>query len=110
MSPLYGHLLSLQNYRIDKTQHYALQLAAHLTLLFNISMMKQTYYHYTHTLETYSVYIFRPIFDRLIGSSLNAKKMKVIFKKYLDFETKYGNEESIMNVKQKAIKYVRQNV
>ena len=35
-----------------KTRHYALQLAAHLTVIFFICMMKQTYYHYTHTLET----------------------------------------------------------
>ena len=37
---LYGTQQSLQNYTLSKTQHYALQLAAHLTA-FNICMTKQ---------------------------------------------------------------------
>ena len=32
--------------------------------------------------------------------------MKSIFKKYLDFETKHGNEDTVASVKQKALEYV----
>ena len=35
--------------KIKYKQHYALQLAAHSTLTFNIYMTKQTYHQYTHT-------------------------------------------------------------
>ena len=48
MHPLHRHTYSNHS-KLYKTQHYALQLASHLTLKFNICMMKQTYYHYTHT-------------------------------------------------------------
>ena len=40
MPPLYSHLY--------KTHHYVLQLAAHLTLAYNICMTKHTYYHHTY--------------------------------------------------------------
>ncbi len=32
--------------------------------------------------------------------------MKTLFKKYLDFEQKFGTEDSVSAVKQKAIEYV----
>ena len=35
--------------------------------------------------------------------------MRFIFKKYLDFEKLYGNEDSIEKVKEQAIKYVENN-
>ena len=38
--------------------------------------------------------------------NLSAKRMKSIFKKYLDFETKYGDDSTVSQVKQKAIAYV----
>ena len=38
--------------------------------------------------------------------SLSAKKMKFFFKRYLDFEKKFGSESSVDSVKQKAVEYV----
>ncbi len=36
-----------------------------------------------------------------------AKKMKFFFKKYLDFEERFGTEEDVSVVKQKAVEYVQ---
>ena len=49
---------------------------------------------------------YRHVFERVIHLSLSAKKMKFFFKRYLDFEKKYGSESSVDNVKQKAVEYV----
>ncbi len=47
--------------------------------------------------------------ERVIHMSFSAKKMKFFFKKYLDFEQKFGSEEDVSIVKQKAVEYVQQN-
>ena len=49
---------------------------------------------------------YRHLFERVIHLSLSAKKIKFFFKRYLDFEKKYGDETSINAVKQKAVEYV----
>ncbi len=36
----------------------------------------------------------------------NTKKLKFVFKKYLDFERKHGTEETLMDAKERAINYV----
>ena len=48
----------------------------------------------------------RELFDRMIGLNLQPKKMKSIFKRYLDFETVHGNQQSIDQVRKKALEYV----
>jgi rRNA biogenesis protein RRP5 len=35
-----------------------------------------------------------------------AKKMKFFFKKYLQFEERYGSEDKVAEVKRKALQYV----
>lgn len=40
---------------------------------------------------------------------LTSKRMKFIFKKYLDFERLHGNEESVEKVKELAAKYVEKS-
>ena len=50
---------------------------------------------------------FRQLFERVIHMNFSAKKMKFFFKKYLDFEEKYGTEEDVSAVKQKAVEYVQ---
>lgn len=40
---------------------------------------------------------------------LTSKRMKFIFKKYLDFEKLHGNEESVDKVKEMAAKYVEKS-
>ncbi|XP_072042808.1 LOW QUALITY PROTEIN: protein RRP5 homolog [Amphiura filiformis] len=48
----------------------------------------------------------RHVFERVIHLTLSAKKMKFFFKRYLDFEKKYGTESTVDSVKQKAVEYV----
>ncbi len=48
----------------------------------------------------------RHIFDRIIQMGLTVKRMKFIFKKYMDFEKLHGTEETVEKVKQLATGYV----
>ncbi|KFW70206.1 Protein RRP5, partial [Pygoscelis adeliae] len=48
----------------------------------------------------------RDIFERVIHLSLAPKKMKFFFKRYLDYEKKFGTTESILAVKRAALEYV----
>ena len=49
---------------------------------------------------------YRKLFERVIHLQLSARKMKFLFKKYLDFEQKYGTEHTVKTVKRKAAEYV----
>uniref|UniRef100_A0A8C5RPM7 Programmed cell death 11 n=1 Tax=Laticauda laticaudata TaxID=8630 RepID=A0A8C5RPM7_LATLA len=49
----------------------------------------------------------RDIFERVIHLNLTAKKMKFFFKRYLEFEKKYGTMETIQAVKAAALEYVK---
>jgi len=48
----------------------------------------------------------RQIFERVININFSSKKMKLFFKRYLDFERKYGDAFSVEKVKTKAMEYV----
>uniref|UniRef100_A0A8C3DLD0 Protein RRP5 homolog n=1 Tax=Corvus moneduloides TaxID=1196302 RepID=A0A8C3DLD0_CORMO len=48
----------------------------------------------------------RDIFERVIHLSLAPKKMKFFFKRYLDYEKKFGTAESVLGVKRAALEYV----
>ncbi|OXB58266.1 hypothetical protein ASZ78_010460 [Callipepla squamata] len=48
----------------------------------------------------------RDIFERVIHLNLAPKKMKFFFKRYLDYEKKYGTAETVMAVKTAALEYV----
>ncbi|MBA0650878.1 hypothetical protein Goklo_018256, partial [Gossypium klotzschianum] len=50
--------------------------------------------------------VIRALFERAISLSLPPKKMKFLFKKYLDYEKSRGDEERIESVKRKAMDYV----
>ncbi|KAJ3219197.1 hypothetical protein HDU67_002193 [Dinochytrium kinnereticum] len=52
------------------------------------------------------VAITRRLFDRAITLKLSSKKMKFLFKKYLDFEKSFGTESGVEGVKNKAMQYV----
>lgn len=41
---------------------------------------------------------------------LTSKRMKFIFKKFLDFEKAHGNEDSVDKVKEQAAKYVEKSL
>lgn len=48
----------------------------------------------------------RDIFERAINLKLSVKKMKFMFKRYLEFERKYGSMANMEAVKEKAKAYV----
>ncbi|XP_062436335.1 protein RRP5 homolog isoform X1 [Rhea pennata] len=48
----------------------------------------------------------RDIFERVIHLSLAPKRMKFFFKRYLDYEKKFGTTESVLAVKTAALEYV----
>lgn len=50
---------------------------------------------------------FRNVLERAAGQKLPARKMKTIFTKYIQFETKYGDEDSVNKVRQMASEYVK---
>lgn len=52
----------------------------------------------------------RTLFQRLVGRDFSSKKMKFVFKKWLNFEKTFGSKESQKEVKQKAREYVERNV
>ncbi|KAJ4801242.1 hypothetical protein LUZ62_052488 [Rhynchospora pubera] len=56
------------------------------------------------------VEIIRALFERATSLILPAKKMKFLFKKYLEFEKTLGGEERIEHVKRKALDYVESSV
>ncbi|KAF5737374.1 protein RRP5 isoform X2 [Tripterygium wilfordii] len=51
--------------------------------------------------------VIRALFERAISLSLPPKKMKFLFKKYLEFEKSSGDEKQVEYVKQKAMDYVQ---
>uniref|UniRef100_H2YM90 U3 small nucleolar RNA-associated protein 6 homolog C-terminal domain-containing protein n=1 Tax=Ciona savignyi TaxID=51511 RepID=H2YM90_CIOSA len=48
----------------------------------------------------------RQIFRRVTSLSLSSKKMKNLFKRFVEFELEFGNDETVRNVKQQAMNYV----
>lgn len=51
----------------------------------------------------------RALFERCIHLTLPPKKMKCIFKKYLEYEKKHGDDDAVEDVKRKAMDYVNAN-
>lgn len=54
-----------------------------------------------------SHFIIRQTLERAVTYNIAMKKMRTVFKKYLEFEQKYGDAESITKVKLLAADYVR---
>ena len=52
-------------------------------------------------------FVCRQLYERAVNLNLAPKKMKFFFKKYLEFEQKFGTEDSAAKVKQKALEYVK---
>ncbi|XP_071947119.1 protein RRP5 homolog [Antedon mediterranea] len=48
----------------------------------------------------------RNLFERVITLDLPPKKIKFFFKRYLDYEKKFGDDGTVKAVKEKAVKYV----
>jgi len=52
--------------------------------------------------------VIRQLFERSTGLDLSTKKMKFFFKRYLEYEKKYGNKETVKRVKELARSWVAQ--
>ncbi|XP_040569759.1 protein RRP5 homolog [Lepeophtheirus salmonis] len=52
----------------------------------------------------------RDLFERMITLNLQPKKMKAIFKKYIDFETLQNDDFKVDRIKKKALEYVESKV
>lgn len=52
-------------------------------------------------------FLNRELFERAIHLKLSGKRMKFFFKRYLTFEEQYGNDATVMAVKEKALAYVK---
>ena len=48
----------------------------------------------------------RALFEKALSTNLKPKKMKSFFKRWLDFETKFGSDDDIQTVKNRAVEYV----
>ncbi|KAJ3065320.1 Protein RRP5 [Podochytrium sp. JEL0797] len=73
--------------------------------------------HHPKRLDMWSVYLdmeirngdlenIRRLFERTIALKLSSKKMKFLFKKYLEFEKTKGTPEGVKHVKESAMEYV----
>ncbi|XP_074591876.1 rRNA biogenesis protein RRP5-like [Curcuma longa] len=54
--------------------------------------------------------VIRALFERVTCLSLPPKKMKFLFKKYLEYEKAHGDEETIEHVKKRALEYVESSL
>ncbi|KAL3341525.1 hypothetical protein AABB24_025863 [Solanum stoloniferum] len=54
--------------------------------------------------------VIRALFERAITLSLQPKKMKFLFKKYLEYEKMLGDDERMEAVKRKAMEYVESSL
>ena len=48
----------------------------------------------------------RDTFDRLFASTLPSKKMQTFYKRLVQFELRYGNDEGVLRAKRKALEFV----
>jgi rRNA biogenesis protein RRP5 len=52
--------------------------------------------------------IARSLFERMLAVKFPMKKMKTIFQKYIEFETKHGDESNVSNIKKMARKMLEE--
>ncbi|CAK1547491.1 unnamed protein product [Leptosia nina] len=57
-------------------------------------------------LKTGDVTRIRQVLERMTAHKLPARKMKVLFKKWIEVEEKYGDKEQAEQIRQKALEYV----
>ncbi|XP_038207044.1 protein RRP5 homolog [Zerene cesonia] len=57
-------------------------------------------------LKTGDVEHVRQVLERLTSHKLPARKMKVLFKKWIEVEEKYGNKDQVEQIRQRAAEYV----
>jgi hypothetical protein len=65
--------------------------------------------NYWHNQPSSFVFRCRNVFNRIVQMGLASKRMKFIFKKFLEFEKSHGSEDSVDRVKEMAVKYVEKS-
>ncbi|PVU93859.1 hypothetical protein BB561_002990 [Smittium simulii] len=55
------------------------------------------------------ILLVRNLFTRIISLKFNPRNKKLFFKKWLEFEKRFGSEDNIQNVKDCALEYVQSN-
>ncbi len=53
-------------------------------------------------MAVFSNIYFRQTFDRILANHFPLKKLKTVFQKYIDFETKFGEKANISKIKKMA--------
>ena len=51
-------------------------------------------------------HIYRKVLERAVVQTLPPRKMKTLFKKYINFEERHGTEGDVARVQQMAVEYV----
>lgn len=85
------------------------------------SLMEGVLRNYPRRTDLWSVYIdqelaqgdgerIRALFERATHLQLPPKKMKFLFKRYLDYERKRGSAEGVAHVKRRAMEFVEQSL
>ncbi|CAL9060989.1 unnamed protein product [Musa banksii] len=85
------------------------------------SMLESILREYPKRTDLWSIYldqeirlgdaeVIRALFERATCLSLPPKKMKFLFKKYLDYEKAHGDEDTVEHVKRKALEYVESSL
>ena len=72
-------------------------------------LLQKNIFHTKYLRQSVS-FIFRQTLDRAASQKIPMKKMRTIFKKYLDFEEKYGDKDAVKKVKLLAASYVEKEV
>lgn len=94
----YPNRTDLWSVYIDMLVKYERKIDARYLLTVYTLLLREVYFKY--------FFYIRDVFNRIIQLNLNAKRMKFIFKKYIDFEKLYGDDQLVNNVKEMALKYV----
>ncbi|KAH7691408.1 S1 RNA binding domain containing protein [Aphelenchoides avenae] len=78
------------------------------------TMFEKILHTYTKKTDVWSVYVdmvlkhegideARKVFERAVTCGMNAHKARTLFKKWMDAEEKYGDEETLKMVKRRAL-------
>lgn len=79
---------------------------------FDILLKKVCLYDFPNNIFVYfgiklSVFFsYRQVMERMTSQKLPARKMKVLFKKWIEVEEKLGDEEQVERIRQRAVEYV----
>lgn len=82
-----------------------------------MNILKPTLFWFFEILFEFSKFLpfllilsLRQTLERAVTHKIPMKKMRTLFKKYLEFEQKYGNDETVSTVKTLAANYVHNEI